>query len=107
VGDGIGFVLNGDGIVCMDLDHCLVAGRVAAWAAPVLKAVPRTYIEVSPSGEGLHVWGTGRLPRGRVIGVPGGRVELYGSGRYLTVTGQRFRGAPPLLAPLGEFIATL
>jgi len=107
IGDGLGFVLNGDGIVCVDLDHCLVDGHVTEWAAPLLKALPATYIEVSPSGEGLHVWGTGRLPRGRVIGVPGGRVELYGAGRYLTVTGQRFRGAPSTLAPLGDFIAAL
>ena len=21
-GDGLGFVLNGDGIICIDLDHC-------------------------------------------------------------------------------------
>ncbi len=107
VGEGVGFVLNGDGIVCVDIDRCLEGNRVADWAAPLLKALPPTYVEISPSGRGLHVWGTARLPRGRVIGVPGGRVELYGSGRYLTVTGRRFRGAPSELAPLGEWIAAL
>ena len=46
-GAGVGFVLNGDGIACLDLDHCLVDGKPAAWAQRILDRVPATYVEVS------------------------------------------------------------
>jgi primase-polymerase (primpol)-like protein len=107
VGDGAGFVLAGDGIVCLDLDHCITGKAVAPWAEAILSRLPHTYIEVSPSGHGLHVWGLGALPAGRVVSVNGGRVECYGQGRYLTVTGRRFRRAPATLADLTTFIASL
>lgn len=109
IGDGPGFVLDGsDGVVCIDLDDCLSdAGRLLPWAAPVLAQLPATYMEVSPSGRGLHVWGTGELERGRVLKVDGGRLELYPSGRYMTVTGRRFRAAPSRLADLSAFITSL
>jgi primase-polymerase (primpol)-like protein len=87
VGAGPGFVLNGDGIVCIDLDHCLVDGVLEPWAQEIVDMVPATYIEVSPSGDGLHVWGRGELARGRRIRVDGGFVEAYATARYLTVTG--------------------
>jgi primase-polymerase (primpol)-like protein len=106
--DRIGFVLTGDGIVCLDIDHCLdPAGAPAPWAAPILAALPATYTEVSPSGDGLHVWGTGTLARGRKVAVPGGTVECYGTGRYITVTAQRFGDCPTALADLSGVIAAL
>lgn len=89
IGAGLGFVL-GDGIGCIDLDHCLKDGVVADWAQDVLDQVGRTFIEVSPSGEGLHVWGY--LEPG-----PGHRrngVEIYSVGRYITVTGKPLAVAP-------------
>lgn len=107
VGDGLGFVLNGDGLVCIDLDDCLSGTHLALWAQRVLDTLPATYIERSPSGRGLHVWGMGSLDRGRRLTVDGGTVELYGNGRYLTVTGQRWRGAPADLAPLDSVVAQL
>jgi len=108
VGDGFGFVLDGDGIACVDLDHCLdERGRLEPWAAPLLERLPATYIEVSPSGRGLHIWGTGELQRGRRLMVDGGMVELYGRGRYMTVTGRRFRSAPSRLGDLSSTLASL
>jgi len=107
VGDGLGFVLDGDGIIGIDIDGCIENGNLAPWAARILADAPATYAEVSPSGAGLHLFGFGRLPAGRVVHVAGGTVECYSRGRYLTVTGQRFEGAPSTLAPLGDFIASL
>lgn len=108
VGVGLGFVLDGDGIVCLDLDHCLDGeGRVAAWARRVLDRLPATYAEVSPSGDGLHVFGLADVGRGRHVRVDGGRVEVYGTGRYLTVTGRRFAGAPPRLADISAVVDSL
>lgn len=95
-GAGLGFVLDGDGVVCLDLDHCLDAqGVPLPWAQTILNAAAGTWVEVSRSGDGLHVWGVGRLPHGRRITVGGGgSVELYGTGRYIAVTGRTFGDTP-------------
>lgn len=98
VGDGLGFVL-GDGIGCIDLDHCLTDGRLASWAADLLDRLPVTYVEVSPSGAGLHVWGLIPEGPGRKVG----DVEVYSVGRYITVTGERFGDCPSSLADLSAF----
>lgn len=98
-----GFVLNGDGIVCLDLDGCLTGGVPDAFARAVLDRCPPTYVEVSPSGRGLHIWGRGELVRGRRL--PG--VELYGSGRFITITDHRFAGSVSRLADLSEVIGWL
>jgi primase-polymerase (primpol)-like protein len=95
-----GFVLNGDGIACLDLDHCITDGQLDDWARRILDRCPPTYVEISPSGTGLHVWGVGHLDRGRRLRVPGGTVEAYASGRYITVTGKPFEGCPSRLADL-------
>jgi len=99
VGDGLGYVL-GDGIACLDLDNCLdERGRPNALARAVLARVPDAYVEISPSGRGLHIWG--RAPE-----APGRRrdgIEAYSAGRYITVTGRVYR--PGRLADLSEFFA--
>jgi len=107
VGCGVGFVLNGDGIACIDLDHCLAGGRLAPWARRILEMLPATYVEVSPSGDGLHVWGLGRLDRGRKVKVDSGSVELYGTDRYITVTGRRFEDSPSRLGDISGVLAAL
>lgn len=105
-GVGLGFVLNGDGVICLDVDHCLdERGEVAPWAGRLLERMPSTYVEVSPSGDGLHVWGHGRVMRGRRVPLDGGTVEIYGAGRYITVTGRRFGDAPASLADLSEVVS--
>jgi primase-polymerase (primpol)-like protein len=106
-GTGLGFVLNGDGIVCLDLDHCLEDGELAAWARPIIEALPSTWIEISPSGDGLHVWGLGDAETGRVLPVDGGKVEIYSQGRYITVTETPWKGAPLHLADLRPAVRTL
>jgi len=104
IGAGLGFVLNGDGIVCVDFDHCLDGrGRALTWAAALLESVPATYIEVSPSGDGLHVWGFGTISKARVTT----GVEVYGNGRYLTVTGRRWRACGSSFANIDEWIGSL
>lgn len=106
-GIGLGFVLNGDGIVCVDLDHCLEDGRLAAWAADLLDRCPETFVEVSPSGTGLHIWGYGEVGTGRVIRDGGVAVEVYGQGRYIAVTGRRWQRARLRLADLRPLLAEL
>lgn len=104
-GDGIGFVL-GDGVGCIDLDDCIVGGKVEPWARAILDRCPPTYVEVSMSGRGLHIFGL--LPEGAGRGQRGGDgIEWYSVGRYIAVTGDRFEGAPPQLADLREVVASL
>lgn len=105
-GVGSGFVLDGDGVVCLDLDGCLQDGRLAGWAADVLAMCPSTFVEVSPSGTGLHVWGWGSVETGRVIR-DHRSVEAYGQGRYIATTGKRYRGAPLKLGDLSTVLAEL
>jgi primase-polymerase (primpol)-like protein len=107
-GAGLGYVLaDGDGIVCLDLDHCLDGNQLAPWAAEILDACPPTYTEVSPSGTGLHIWGRGTLARGRRIRRPdGAAIEAYGTGRYIAL-GHRYQQAPLVLADLSEAIDAL
>ncbi|MFI2227086.1 bifunctional DNA primase/polymerase [Streptomyces fradiae] len=105
VGAGAGFVLNGDGIVCLDLDGALdVDGQALPWAQRILDAAGPTWVEVSRSGTGLHIWGRGTLPRGRRLTVGPGSVELYADGRYIAVTGQTYRGAPQRLGDVQQVL---
>nr|WSW58513.1 DNA primase [Streptomyces sp. NBC_00998] len=101
-GVGLGFVLSDeDDIVCIDLDHCLnpLTGRLAPWAAAIVRDAGTTYVEVSPSGDGLHIWGRADVRQGRRIRRPDGTaVEIYGTGRYIAMTGRRHGNAPSVLA---------
>lgn len=92
VGDGLGFVLNGDGLACVDLDGVLVGGVIEPRAAEFLAALDSFYVEVSPSGSGIHAWVQGGSPDGRKVFTldNGLKVEWYSDARYLTVTGKRF-----------------
>jgi len=106
---GKGFVLNGDGLVVVDLDHCINPdGTLTPWAADIVNAAPTTYTEISPSGTGLHLWGTGTLERGRRIRRgDGAQIEAYGTGRYITVTGNRYGNAPNTIADLSGLLAAI
>lgn len=104
VGDGLGFVLNGDGIICIDLDHCF-NGQPNAEAQALIDSLPNTYIEVSPSGTGLHIWGYATLEQGRRFNRNGLSVEVYPKGRYITMTGRAYRRASFAQLDLNELLA--
>lgn len=89
-GTGVGIVL-GDGLGCIDLDHCITDGVVAPWAEAIIDEHRRdaVLIERSMSGEGVHIF----LPMAEA---PGTRVrdgvrsvETYSRARYIAVTGDR------------------
>ena len=90
VGDGVGFVLNGDGIVCIDLDSCVVDGVPSEWAQRVLALFPDAAVEMSLSGRGLHIWGVGPQVS-RVMPLWGHKVEVYADKRYIAMTGRWLR----------------
>jgi len=85
--DGIGFVFTTKDPFCgIDLDRCrALNGKIESEAQTVIERLA-SYTELSPSGTGIHVLVKAKL------GGPGrrsGKVEIYDSGRYLTVTGQQ------------------
>jgi len=98
-GVGIGFVL-GNGIGCLDLDHCFTDGKLAPWAAEIVEANRGTWIEVSRSGDGLHIFGLIEPAPGRKIRDGQRNVEVYSRDRYIALTGKPFERAPLTLRPL-------
>jgi len=89
---GVGFMFTeASTIVGIDIDNCLDENKKPnTVAAAILKKVPPTYIEISPSGTGLHIFLRGRLPPGGNRNSDSG-VEMYGKARYFTMTGVRWR----------------
>ena len=92
---GVGFVLAGNGIAGVDIDKCVIDGVPKTEALQLLTDMGATYVEHSPSGNGLRAFG---LVKHSITGVRGkhdGRsVELYTQGRYLTVTGHVIKNMP-------------
>lgn len=84
--DGIGFVL-GDGWAGIDLDNHLDGdGRLSPFAEHILHRFD-SYCEVSPSGEGIKLFVRGTFEHSHADNKNG--IEVYGGGRYFTVTGRR------------------
>lgn len=85
-----GWVL-GDGIGCIDLDKCLFGGVLEPWAREIVDKYRERaiLIEVSPSGEGVHIFAPMERGAGRKIR-DGRNIEIYppDSGRYMCITGK-------------------
>lgn len=101
---GIGFVFSsGDPYVGIDLDDAIDleatagrgTGRIKTWAETTVSRFAKlAYVEISPSGTGLHIITRGKLPGpggkrsveegGKVVGA----VEMYDRERFFTVTGR-------------------
>lgn len=93
--------MNGDGVACVDFDH--IGRRTPSWLAEWLREHP-TFVEWSPSGDGLHVWGftSGGWRSGRH-----GDVECYADGRYITVTRRPHRLSVPKLGEIDSLVGLL
>ena len=92
---GIGLALaENDGLTGLDLDHVFdpATGELDPLACEVLTRFAGTYIEVSPSGNGLRIWCYGKPARsGKCAGkVKWLEVYSHPSSRYLTVTGNHW-----------------
>jgi len=87
---GLSIALNGDGIVGMDMDRCrnVKTKAIDGWALEIIKRF-RTYTGVSPSGTGIRIFLRGKLPAG---GRHKGQIEVYGAGKFLSVTGRKLTG---------------
>ena len=99
-GCGLGFALGG-GFACIGLDRCYDSrGHLADWAKMLLAPVMgRTWIEISPSGQGLHIWGRCAERKGvKIRGLMD--AKAYSQGRYMTYTGHAWRNSPARLTDL-------
>ncbi|MYN47440.1 AAA family ATPase [Pseudoduganella sp. FT93W] len=100
--NGVGFVLNGDGIVGIDIDSCLENDAIHPEATLLMDSLGVKYYEVSPSGNGLRGFGYAENLEKGVNGTYNGlKVELYSDVRFLTVTGRAIQNGP--LAHLSGF----
>lgn len=88
---GVGVVLTGsEGLVGLDLDHCIEDGHTLAWAEALIRRF-RSYTEITPSGCGYRIYVRGALPDG---GRQKGDLQIYDRDRYFTVTGLHVEGTP-------------
>ena len=97
---GIGFQFSGTSFVGVDLDNVLdpATGELTAEAAAIVDTL-KSYTEYSPSGHGLHILIAGQMPEGRKRV---GNLEMYGEGRYFTLTGNKAADYPLISVPTKE-----
>ncbi len=91
--DGVGFVFTDTDPFCgIDLDKCREpdTGIIEPWAQAIIDEL-KSYTEISPSGQGLHIIIESQLPEGQRRR---GQFETYESGRYFTMTGHHLDGTP-------------
>lgn len=85
--DGLGFMFSkADPFTGIDLDDCRnpETGVIQPWALEIVEGMD-SFTELSPSGEGLHIFVKGEL---QGDGMNTEEIEMYDSKRYFTVTGQ-------------------
>jgi len=104
---GIGFMLSKrDPYFVIDLDDTAKfppeqRDEIANRYNKIINDIGETYIEVSPSRNGLHIFGRGQTPDGRRRD----GVELYSDRRFITMTGWVYRNSP--IANRQEFATNL
>lgn len=81
--------------VGIDLDDCLVHGKLEDWARPIVERFAGTYIEISPSFSGLKIYARGAKPAGKQSStrVGTGAIEVYDRGRFFAFTAVRMFGS--------------
>ncbi len=91
--DGIGFVLTkNDNYVCVDIDNLKSVHELDELASEV---VNMSYSEISPSGQGVHVWFRHLLDKTRHKNRDEKtNYEIYSDGRFMTITGENLNSLP-------------
>ena len=90
---GPGFVLT-DSVpfVGIDIDHCVSPdGSITSEAQKIIDRA-QSYTEISPSGTGIRIFIKAKISAALKNDTAG--VEIYGTGRYLTVTGHAIKNLP-------------
>lgn len=90
---GIGYEFSPDDpFTGVDLDKCRdpKTGEVEPWAMEIVRNLD-SYTEISPSDTGLHIIIKASVPPG---GNRKGKIEMYDSARYFTMTGRHLEVTP-------------
>lgn len=91
-GDGIGFVFTEhDPFFFVDIDKCLHEGEWSPVAKQLLSAFPGACVEVSQSGQGLHIIGSGKCPPHGCDNLGIG-TQFYTEKRFVALTGAHITG---------------
>lgn len=89
--DGVGFVFA-NGFVAIDLDDCFCSdGTLTDVAQDIYDHFSDSYVEYSPSGNGLHIFVRGEKPNDRTKDSALG-IEVYSGYNFVTVTGDHIEG---------------
>lgn len=105
--DGVGFVLaDDDELTGIDLDHCRDenTGDLSPLAQRIAD-LAETYCEVTPSETGLRLIVKGKIASALKRDPVG--VEMYGKGRYLTITGWHLPSSPKEVRPAPQTLEAL
>ena len=89
---GIGFALTNTPpkVCCVDVDHCFNSdGVLTDEAQSVIACCQNSFVEISQSGTGIHIWFIDDEFKG---GRKKGNVETYAADRYIAVTGCHIEG---------------
>jgi len=106
--DGLSYILTRDDPAgAIDLDHCrcTITNSIDVWAQNYLQAAVHTYHEVTPSGEGVRIWGIADgdpLNRKFTLEIDGKTIaaELFRcTNKALTITGYTL---DPAICELGN-----
>ena len=90
--DGVGFALadnaaDGIKVCCVDVDHCVDAdGNLNDTAKDIISIIGDTYVEISQSGGGVHIFFVDNEANSD-NGCRIGNVELYSFKRFIATTG--------------------
>ena len=85
--EGLAFVLT-EGIVFVDIDHVTDEnGTMSLFAQKILEELPKTYAERSVSGNGIHIFCKGRLPKNALKRNDKLGLEMYDTKRFVCITG--------------------
>lgn len=91
-GLGVGYVFTEvDPFWFLDIDKCAINGQWSELATSLLQAFPGAAVEISQSGQGLHIFGCGTAPahgcRNQALGL-----EFYNAKRFVALTGYSASG---------------
>lgn len=84
--DGLSFALTEeDPFICIDLDNCIKDGQISLFAKSIVKTFEGSYIELSASTEGIHIFMKGDIPAN--LNQQNKGIEIYKTNRCIAMTG--------------------
>ena len=96
--DGVGVAMTGDGLLCIDIDGCIDGyDKYGAFNirddVRAILAMTNSFMEISVSGKGIHIYGYGTLPDdikkpNDKLHIDGQTYELICNNLFVAFTGQ-------------------